>query len=78
MIDQNLIYSSRSSNKAVVNLSKVTSIVLHHDFKPSEKEYTIVFYSIDEDRTYWRYSCEELRDADYNQLLATYCKDITQ
>lgn len=73
---QNLIYSSRSTNKAVINLNKVTSIVLHYDFESQEKEYSIVFYSVDEDHTYWRYKCKELRDADYDQLLTTYCKDI--
>jgi WD40 repeat protein len=75
---QSLVWSNKSLNKSTVNLDLVIVINTVTSLKFTESDYSIAFHFSDEQVTYWHYDNQYLRDQDYNQLLATYCKDITQ
>lgn len=75
---QSLIWSNKSLNKAAVNLDHVIVIGVVTNLRTTESIYSIVFHFPGKESVYWNYDNQCLRDQEYNQLLATYCKDITQ
>ena len=75
---QPLIWSNNSLNKAAVNLDQVIVIGAATSLKSTESTYSIVFHFCGKESTYWNYNNPCLRDQDYAQLLANYCKDISQ
>ena len=75
---QSLVWSNKSLNKAAVNLDQVIVIGTATNLRTTESIYAIIFHFLGKESVYWNYDNRCLRDADYNQLLATYCKDITQ
>ena len=75
---QQLVWSNKSLNKAAVNLDQVIVIGAVTSLRSTESVYSIVFHFLGKENTYWNYDNQCLRDQDYNQLLANYCKDISQ
>lgn len=77
-MQQNLIWSNNAINKSAVNLDKIAIIAKENNSNSTQTTYRIVFYFLGQESTYWNYNDPCLRNQDYNQLLTTYCKDISQ
>ena len=75
---QSLAWSNKTTNKSAVNLDQVVTMYTATDSKSTKTTYLIVFYFIHRESAYWHYDNQCLRDQDYAQLLANYCKDISQ
>ena len=75
---QSLAWSNKTTNKSAVNLDQVIIIGRVTNTNSTKTTYSIVFHFPGKESTYWHYDNQCLRDQDYNQLLANYCKDISQ
>lgn len=75
---QPLVWSKNSLNKTAIAFYQVIIIGRVTNTNSTKTTYSIVFHFPGKESTYWNYGDQCLRDQDYDQLLANYCKDISQ